>query len=183
MELRWRAVTAAGRLGGRESVPELERAIKRNEWYLRSAALVALQAADRNEAIKWSKKLLSDKALVVRSSAVTALVDLNDVSSTQLLWQKLYAKENFKGSQSLFIRRRIIEALTKLAQPGSEGKFVEALADKDTALHGPAIAALERLTQEHLGSATEPLNFKREHWQKWWKMRAQAKATHATATL
>lgn len=169
METRWRAVTAAGRMGGRDSVPELERALKREEWYMRSAGLVAMTSVDRQSALKWAKKLVSDRALVVRASAVTTLADLKDASAAPILWQKLYAKENFKGSQSLFIRRRIVEALAEIESSGSERKFVDVLADKDEYLHGPAIEALERMTHQQLGQATDPLTFRRERWQKWWK--------------
>src|SRR4051812_42346453 len=47
IETRWRAVTAIGRLGGNESLPELEQAMKRHEWYMRNAGLVALSNVDR----------------------------------------------------------------------------------------------------------------------------------------
>ena len=34
MEVRWRAVTAAGRLGQKFSVPELEKALRSSEWHV-----------------------------------------------------------------------------------------------------------------------------------------------------
>ena len=169
MESRWRAVTAAGRIGGPDSKPELERALKSNEWFMRNAGLVALSVVDREAALDWAKKLLSDKALVVRSAAVDAIQDLRDHSSTSILWEKLHAKENFKGAQSLFIRRRIVEALAQLELPGKVSKFIEVLGDADESLHAPAIAGLERMTRITMGGANEPTKFKREAWQKWWK--------------
>lgn len=175
MATRWRAVTAAGRIGGKESVPELERALKAPDWFMRNAGLVALAKIDRKAAIGWARKLVNDRALVVRAAAVETLADLRDTDSAGLLWEKLYAKENFRHEQSLFIRRRIVEALAVFKPVGSEGKFVKILADRDENLHPLAILALEKLTNNSLGSEKDPVAFKRERWQKWWDERAQAK--------
>jgi len=175
MATRWRAVTAAGRIGGKESVPELERALKRPEWFMRNAGLVALAKIDRKAAIQWARKLASDRALVVRAAAVETLADLHDTESAGLLWEKLYAKENFRHQQSLFIRRRIVEALAMFKPVGAEGKFIRVLGDSDENLHPLAILALERLTNNPLGTSKDTLAFKRERWRKWWAERAQAR--------
>ena len=169
MDARWRAVTAAGRLGGELAKPELTRAMNSQLWYMRNAALVSMSHIDRALAVEWSKKLLSDKSLVVRTAAVSTLSEVGDRSSASLLWEKLYAKENFRGKQSLFIRRHIVDALSKIEAQGTESKFVEILADADETLHPLAIAALERLTQQKLGRDTEPVKFKKAQWQQWWK--------------
>lgn len=168
MEARWRAVTSVGAIGGVESIPEIERALKKNEWYMRSAGLVAMSNVNRKSAIYWARKLLSDKALVVRAAAVETLAELKDTEASSVLWQKLYAKENFKNGQSLFVRKRIVETLAQLNQSGSESKFIEVLGDKDKSLHPSAILALERMTQirfSDLGS----IPLQRERWQAWWK--------------
>jgi hypothetical protein len=174
METRWRAVTAAGLLGGKESRPELERALRAPEWFMRNAGLIAITNVDRGWALNWSRKLLSDKALVVRAAAVDALAELQDRASIALLWKKLDAKENFKGKQSLFIRRRIVETLAQLEGAGHEAKFIAVLSDRDESLHGPAIRALERITQKTMGEPQEPVAFKKAHWQRWWKEKGTA---------
>lgn len=175
METRWRAVMAVGRIGGAESRKELERALRSPEWYMRNAGLVALANIDRKAALDWARRLSSDKALVVRAAAVETMVELHASESTSLLWQKLYAKENFRHQQSLFIRRRIVEALAMLEKSGSEAKFVAILADKDPTLHPHAIRALERMTQASVTPENAPVGIKRERWQQWWKEKAQAK--------
>lgn len=173
-DTRWRAVTAAGRIGGEMSEPELTRALQSSDWFMRNAGLVAMTNVNRGEAIAWARRLMSDKALIVRVAAVDTLADLNDQRSLPLLWEKLYSKENYKGKQSLFIRRRIVETLAKLEQPGNEKRFIEILGDKDEALHAPAIAALEKMTKIRFGTEKEPMKAKRAQWQKWWSERNQA---------
>jgi hypothetical protein len=167
IDSRWRSTTAVGRLGGPLSLPELERATKADVWELRSAALIAVARFDRRSASKWSRALLKDKALLVRLTAVETIETIQDRGAVPELWAELQSKQNFKRSQSLFIRRRIVEALAKLEGRGSEDRFVALLEDSDPKLHQPAIAALERLTGHSLGKPTDPLSRRRALWQQW----------------
>lgn len=169
MQTRWKAVTSAGRVGGPKSAPELTKAMKSDEWYMRNAALIAMMQLDRPTGLAWARRLMNDKALVVRAAAVDAISQARDATSAPLLWEKLYSKENFKSGQSLFIRRRIVETLAQMESKGRESKFVAVLADKDETLHAPAIAALERITNKTMGQPNEPLKFRKAKWEKWWK--------------
>ncbi len=173
VESRWRAVTAAAEVGGDESIPDLEYALSSKDWFLRNAGLIGAQNVDRQLAINWAKKLLDDKALVVRVAAVSVLDELNDKSSIMLLWKTLAARENFQGRESLYIRRRIAEALTHLESPGSEGRFIALLKDPDDTLHPASIVALERLTGLRFGADDhDSLPVRRSRWLKWWKERS-----------
>ncbi|CAN5620674.1 hypothetical protein BH10BDE1_BH10BDE1_09230 [soil metagenome] len=167
IDSRWRSTTAVGRLGGPLSLPELERATKADVWELRSAALIAVSRFDRQSASKWSRSLLKDKALLVRLTAVETLESIQDRGAVSQLWAELQSRQNFKRNQSLFIRRRIVEALAKLEGTGSEDRFVALLEDGDPKLHQPAITALERLTGHSLGKPTDPLTRRRALWQQW----------------
>lgn len=167
IDSRWRSTMAVGRIGGKLSLPELERATKADVWELRSAALTAVARFDHVTASKWSKSLLKDKALLVRLTAVDTLETIQDRSATAQLWAELENRQNFKRNQSLFIRRRIVEALAKLEKQGSEAKFVALLEDQDAKLHPAAIAALERLTGRSLGRPADPLARRRALWQQW----------------
>lgn len=149
-ELRWRSVMSMAWLGGKESVVDLEKAIEMNDWYMRDAALKGLQKVHKEKAITWARKLLNDPALVVRTAAVKVLHDLNDTASEKLLWEKLNAPENFRGEQSLWIRRQIVVALSDFAAKGTEKKFAQLLDDKDKTLHVPAMRGLERLTGKYM---------------------------------
>lgn len=167
IDSRWRSTMAVGRIGGSLSLPELERATKADVWELRSAALIAVSRFDRTTAAKWSRALLNDKALLVRLTAVETLEAIQDRGAVAELWAQLENRQNFKRSQSLFIRRRIVEALAKLEAKGSEARFVALLEDGDAKLHAPAIGALERLTGQSLGKPTDPLARRRALWQQW----------------
>ena len=169
MEARWRAVTAMGKIGGKLSFPELKQALHSKVWYLRNAALVSAAQIDHDQALIWAKELISDKALVVRSAAVDVMTDLKDSRSKAILWEKLNAKENFRGKQSLWIRRKIVESLASIEERGSEKKFGMILADKDESLYPPAIKALERITEQQLGHSDDAPRSKRVQWQAWLK--------------
>jgi hypothetical protein len=169
MEIRWRAVTALGRVRGSDAKNDLTKILKSQEWFLRNAGLLTMARIDRETALNEARRLLSDPALVVRSAAVDVIADLGDLSSAGLLWEKLHSKENFKRGQSLFIRRRIVETLARLESPGREGRFIELLTDRDPSLHEPAMSALERLTNRKMGTASQSLSDQRAQWQRWWR--------------
>ena len=167
IDSRWRSTMAVGRLGGELSLPELDRAAHAEVWELRSASLIAVSRFDHVTASKWARVLLKDKALLVRLTAVETLDSIGDRGAVPALWTQLENQQNFKRNRSLFIRRRIVEALAKLEGEGSEAKFVALLEDEDQKIHAPAITALERITGRSLGKPTDPLARRRALWQQW----------------
>lgn len=173
MQARWKAVTAAGLLGGPEARPELLRALKHGTWYMRTAGLVALRSVDRAEALKWARKLMSDRALLVRAQAVDVIRELGDRDSAELLWRKLDSPDNFRGEQSLFIRQKIAQALARVEGPGREAAFIKMLNDKDETLHLPAMEALERLTKASPATAEAGLRERRKQWLSWWSAQGE----------
>jgi hypothetical protein len=168
-ELRYKATTALAKVGGQKAKPEMVRAMKSPEWFLRNAGLIGMSSIDRTEALVWARKLLSDKALVVRSAAVDVISRARDITSTNLLWQKLYSKENYRNKQSLYIRRHIVEALAEMDGREHTAKFVALLQDKDEALHEPAMEALARITNRAVATPGSPIQDRRAQWQKWYK--------------
>lgn len=167
IDARWRSTMAVGRLGGELSIPELSRAMQADVWELRSAGLIAVSRFDHQTASKWGRTLLRDKALLVRLTAVETLDSIGDRNAIPALWAELENQQNFKRNRSLFIRRRIVEALAKLEGEGSEAKFVALLEDEDRKIHAPAISALERITGRSLGKPNDPIARRRALWQQW----------------
>ncbi len=170
MDLRWKAVTAAGRVNGDDARPDLIKALGSPTWYMRNAALLAMKKIDPHATLVWARQFLSDKALVVRASAVDVIEQLGDTTSVDLLWQHLDAPENFAGEQSLYVRRRMAEALARLdVKSGREANFIRLLNDKDQTLHTPAMQALEQITKKNFGTSSASLEERREEWLRWWK--------------
>lgn len=167
IDARWRSTMAVGRLGGRLSLPELERASKADVWELRSASLIAVSRIDRRTASIWARRLLKDKALLVRLTAVETLEGIQDRSAVADLWAQLDNRQNFKRNRSLFIRRRIVEALTRLESPESSARFASLLDEDDPQILNSAISALEKLTGQTMGKPTDPLARRRALWQQW----------------
>lgn len=161
---RWRAVTTMGRLDPLRFRPELDKALVSGEWYMRNAALIALQTDERARAVAWSTRMLEDKALVVRTQAVRNLIELNARESEPILWQQISAKRNFRGHESLWIRTHIAEALARFGMEGRTRNFQKLLMDADERLHKWAIMGLENSTGMKLSSGKEPTEIRRQKW-------------------
>lgn len=146
VDARWKAFLTFAMVGGKDVLPEIERAIQSPDWFMRDAGIKALRKIEPSKAVRWGKHLLSDPSLVVRTSAVSTLRTLKDSSSRSLLWQKLDAPQNFRGEQSLWVRHHIVSALADQAVAGEETRFLKILSDSDKRLHRPASQALTKLT-------------------------------------
>jgi HEAT repeat protein len=174
LQVRWRALTSLPHLDQELGKVALEKALASDEWYLRNAATLALPALPRTIAVDWSARLLSDPALVVRTAAAQNLLKLNAKEKEYLLWEKLSSPENFRGGESLWVRRHIARALSEFARPGTESKFISLLQDRDSRLHPFAIRGLERLTGQRLSKVKEPMKESRGRWLAWWQERKSA---------
>jgi hypothetical protein len=146
LESRWKAVVSIGRLDPSFARPHLEAAMKSSEWFMRNAALVVVPYNDRAWAVKWSRILMHDPALVVRTAAVKALTEMRAIEASDLLWEKLYSSENFKRGHSLWIRPYIAKALATMPRKQDQSSYVKMLQDKDVRLHTSAQYALNKMT-------------------------------------
>ncbi len=164
MNLRWRAITTMGRLNPKAFRSDIESALKNADWYLRNAGLIAIRNDDRQQAVLWSTRLLSDPALIVRTQAVRNLIDLDAHEIEPLLWKMLFDKRNFRGDQSLWIRAHLAEAVAKFAGPGRAQQFRRLLEDRDERLHKWAIKGVEKVTGLSLGHVSEALEVRRQKW-------------------
>ncbi len=150
LQVRWRSLTALSRIDPERSIPILQANLSSKEWFLRNAALIALKNCSRPRAIEAASSLLSDPALVVRTSAVQVLSDLNAAESSGVLWKKLFAEENFRNGQSLWIRKHIAQTLLQFSNRGSRNQFQDLLKDKDSTLHPMALHGLQKVTGKNL---------------------------------
>lgn len=164
LQTRWRALTTMGRLDPHLFRKDLDKALASSEWFMRNAALIALQSDDHARAVRISAKFIDDPALVVRTQAVRNLIQLGARETEPLLWQKIFSTKNFRGKESLWVRVHMAEALAVFAGPGRAKNFQRLLMDPDERLHKWAIMGLENTTGFKLGGKDLSTEIRRQQW-------------------
>lgn len=131
---RWKALMKLSVSKGRASLPDLEQALNSKDWFLRDGALRATCAIDESLGKKWARYLLSDPALVVRTTAVDMIRRLNDLDAKENLWSELNQKRNFRFGNSLWVRKHIVAVLLQFDPEMKDERFATLLDDKDLAI-------------------------------------------------
>jgi len=149
MGVRWKALIAIGQARNKSSKEDILEASQHSVWYLRNAALVAMEELDYHGAVDLAKKLIKDKALVVRSAAVDVLAGSAQGDVRGLLWEELVQPYNFSNKQSLWIRGQIMEILVDRPEKSEESQFVKLLQDKDVRVAYYATFALEKVREQN----------------------------------
>jgi HEAT repeat protein len=157
-----------GEMSPKASLPYLEELMGKKEWFLRNAAMIAISHAERPLVIKWSRILLEDPSLIVRTSAVQAIKKVKGVELQDLLWDKINSKENFHKGKSLWIRKYMADALSSFTESGEEDKFMKLLLDSDKRLHPFAIRGLTKNSGKMLAKEKN-LDQKRLAWIQYYK--------------
>lgn len=156
MAIRWRALTAAAESRGTRATTDLMKAGEDKVWYMRNAALVALQEVNPAQGEILAQKLLKDKALVVRSAAVQALEKSQKPEVRDILWDELNQAYNFKNKESLWIRHQIVTILGQKPLDREMKSFADLLKDKDQRVQVSAIRGLQKLTGVKLAEESSP---------------------------
>lgn len=177
LNVRWRSIAALGVLKERSALPLIEASLKSDKWFLRNVGLIAMSQLDRKKSLIWSKKLLTDEALVVRTAAVRNLKDVPTKYVRNTLWKSLYSPINYKNGESLWVRRHIAKALVSHAHTTDVPKFVKILHDKDQRLHPYAVRALEKLTKIRMGGKKAKFKDRRQLWLSWWDKQKSKRVT------
>lgn len=168
MDRRWRAFGLLIQLRQAAALPLIERALVAPEWYMRNLGLLGIEEVASARVVPEALKLLSDRALVVRSSAVSVLrkqVGKNEVR--EALWEELHATRNFRKGSSLWIRGQIVTLLAEDPVRGEKDRFIKILSDGDARLHVPTFAALEKITGQKVGKGTESPAKRLQLWKAW----------------
>ncbi len=168
LQVRWRSLTALAQVYPEQAEPVLNRAAASSDWFMRNAALVAMTSLRSEYALAWAQKLSRDPALVVRTAAFQLIAHIGAPQTESLLWEQLYAPENFHNGQSLFVRRHIVKALSAIARPGQEARYIRVLEDADARLHPFAIQALEKISGRTLTAQGATVSQVKEEWLSWW---------------
>ena len=115
LSLRWKALVLAAKIGGIAMTSDLRQASRSADWYMRSASLAAAAQVSFTEALILARKLVNDKALVVRSAAVDILGESEEVKDREILWRVVDDNKNKRRGQSLRIRSQALNWLIKQA--------------------------------------------------------------------
>lgn len=152
MNSRWRSLIRSTEYAESDDIKVIKKFTDNKEWYLRNAALVALNKMDRKVALEEAKKLVSDKALVVRTAAVEIIGREMTADNKKILMDEMGKGYNFNRKSSLWIRKQILEKLAKAASDGDQKFFAQMLFDEDKKISEISAKTLERLTGKNLGA-------------------------------
>lgn len=150
MNSRWQALIKAASYAGTNQLDQIKNFSKSDEWYMRNATLVALAKVNPQAAQVEAKKLIQDKALVVRSAAVEVIAKDLTQDHKDLLVSELNQPYNFHKKSSLWIRKQIVETLSVRAGASDRSFFVKNLFDSDREVAEVSARALERITGERV---------------------------------
>ena len=134
------------------------KALQSSDWYMKDAGLRAVPRFSVAESRTWARKLLDDSSLVVRTTAVQVLAEVQTEADRSLFWKKLTSKENFHSGQSLWIRRHLVQALAMKPDPTEKPRFEALLKDPDTRLYPAAHQALDRISIRDLCASRSGLS-------------------------
>jgi hypothetical protein len=131
-----------------QTVNQLQGSLNSDKWHIRSAALLQLEKIDLNHAVRASRQMITDPALMVRAQAAKILAKSKDPQDTRLLMEQLYSEQNFHKGQSLFIRREIIKSLP--IESLQKDKFIlsKLIQDRDLSIKQYINAKLNRRGNE-----------------------------------
>ncbi len=142
---RWQALLLAAELKVMKE-QDFQRALASKEWFLRNAALVALQKNEPQKAKQASLRILErDPALVVRSSAVEILKNHMDSRVREALWAEFQRRRNIRKDQNLWIRGQILEVLSQNPVRSEMARFAKLSQDKDPQLQKVAALAVKKI--------------------------------------
>lgn len=166
----WVAARAMGRIGGDQAQATLEKGLESKRVMTRLGAVSGLELIGDASAVPALEKALFDAALMVRAAAADALGKLRVKSSALSLNRALNLPENFRGGNSLFVRRHIVDAMALVGSVQSMPALVEALEDQDTKVQDSARKAVETIggRSYRVGSSISPEEI--ESWKKWLRL-------------
>lgn len=142
---RWIAAMALGRLGEAKAWKTLKAGLKDPLFLIRMASVQALGNTKDPSVAPIVRKVLNDKAMVVRSVVVDTLARLRDTHSVEALMEELHLERNFHRGQSLWIREKILEALGLIGDERAVPTLLSVLNEKEGKIRIQACKALERI--------------------------------------
>lgn len=147
MSRRWAALQKATALANGDEFLKVIAFGDSKDWFMRNASLVALEKSGSDMVYDQAKKLITDKALVVRSAAADILMKLNNDAVKRIFSAELEKKYNFNGQSSLWIRKQMMTHLVRNANSNERDFYVRYLYDQDVEIAALSTQALEKITK------------------------------------
>lgn len=147
MSQRWAALQKASALASGDDFLKVVAFGDSKDWFMRNASLVALEKSGSDMVYDQAKKLITDKALVVRSASADILMKLNNDTVKRIFAAELEKKYNFNGKSSLWIRKQMMTHLVKNPTASERDFYVRYLDDQDIEIAALSTRALEKITQ------------------------------------
>ena len=155
VEDRWRATLALAKIGGEDSIADLNSALNHSEWFMRSAGLLALSLAKRDVAESRAKDILhNDPALLVRSTALQILAQKKTVDK-DLLWAELYNPINFSHGKGLPLRLSILKVLEQNVTAADIPKWTALMRENNSEIQTIAKASLAKIYADKSAQGTK----------------------------
>ncbi len=164
MNERWQSLVKASEDATPEKIEIIKGFSTSPDWFMRNAALVSLEAIGLDEAITQAKILIHDKALVVRSAAVSTLSKKHTLEMKRIFAEELTKSYNFSGRQSLWIRSQMMQQISNSASSEDRQFMARYLFDSDKKVASISAAALEKITDVRFESKKQI-----EQWQSYVK--------------
>lgn len=168
MNSRWASLVRSAEFAPKDKLEEIRKFTEHKDWYMRNAALVALNKVDKQMAMAEARRLIKDKALVVRSAAVEMIAKDMSEDHKKLLISEVDQGYNFHKKSSLWIRRQILEKVARVATEKDRELFVKNLFDQDKKIAELSAKVLEKLTGTKLESKKFVDNWRNHVKEKSW---------------
>lgn len=145
---RWHATLALAKIGGEESLPDLQAALKNPLWYMRAAALLGKSLVDKDHGVAIAKALMhEDPALLVRATALQVLAQQKKIDK-EFLWAELYNPANFNNGRGLPIRTSILKVIDQSIAPTDSAKLTALLREQNEDIQTLAKRSLSKIYKQ-----------------------------------
>ncbi len=146
MSQRWVSLIKAAKAASADELTQIKKFSESKEWFMRNAALVALNKVDKSAAMIEAKRLIYDRSLVVRSAAVEIISSNLSEENKNILSVEMSKAYNFHKTSSLWIRKQIVEKLSIAASLADRDFFVRGLFDSDKEIAKMSAKMLSKIT-------------------------------------
>lgn len=167
LKTRWKAFMTLVEVEGQRAKSDLTKAFNSPVWFMRSAALTAMEQINPLQAKKWaSQTLMDDPALLVRMKSFEILKESNDPEIRQLFWKSINQPKNKSMGRSLWIRGDIARLLSRSPIKNEQANWVKLLYDPDSELQNIASRSINYLNSNQGRPSGKSVGYWKDYYSK-----------------